>query len=109
VKHFNDRSKFVVEKKHAHANNTTTKPSPIWTATFIISHETSRADCLLSNTQQFTDPSIVKHIKRKVYAITKNIVASRNCALEGWIMFKVMKPSCGTWMTIIGRTTKKVK
>ena len=35
------------------------------------------------------------HDKKGNFAqyITKNIVASKHCAFEGWSMFKVMKPS----------------
>jgi len=37
---------------------------------------------------------VVKHtMTRKVYAITKSIMASTHCAFEGWSMFKAMKPS----------------
>ena len=36
---------------------------------------------------------IVKHMTRKVYAITKNSVASTHCAFEGCSMFKVRESS----------------
>ena len=50
--------------------------------------------CCLTNNAYFVKRNvIVKHMARKVYTITKNIVASTNCAFEGWSMFKVMKPS----------------
>ena len=50
--------------------------------------------CMLTNNACFIKRNIVvKHITRKVYAITKNIVSSIHCAFEGWSMFKLMKPS----------------
>ena len=50
---------------------------------------------MLTNNACFVKRNIkVKNIARKVYAITKNIVASTHCAFEGWSMFKLtMKPS----------------
>ena len=49
---------------------------------------------MLTNNACFVKRNIkVKNITRKVYAITKNIVASTHCAFEGWSMFKLMKPS----------------
>ena len=49
---------------------------------------------MLTNNACFMKRNIVvKNVTGKVYAITKNIVASTHCAFEGWSMFKVMKPS----------------
>ena len=36
---------------------------------------------------------VVKYMTRKVYAMTKNIVASTHCAFEGCRMFKIMRLS----------------
>ena len=49
---------------------------------------------MLTNSACFVKINIkVKNITRKVYAMTKKIVASIHCAFEGWSMFKLMKPS----------------
>ena len=65
---------------------------------------------MLTNNARFVKRNIVvKHVTRKVSAMTKNFVALTHCAFEEWSTFMVMKTSMWYRRTIIGRTTTNSK
>ena len=57
---------------------------------------------MLTNNACFMKRNIVvKHMTRKVYAITKNIVALTHCAFKEWSMFKVMNIWCSVARSLL--------